>query len=1561
MGKFENKNGRHALNHEGFPLRHPTKILIPGKKFSGHFIYFLTALLLLLQVSFPSQAQSPPNEALWSENGYSLKKVVSNTTIASGVNFSYTIIFSAPAGVSSVSIQDIVPSSLQVVSVTAAGPVCTVTPVTTVAGNLVSYNLSSLPPACAPSGSFTIVVKFPEGVTCNGESARNRAEILVGDKWQPTPYVSTTATAVNPWKVTKTIIGGASVNPNGGSCGYIMAPGDTITYRLAVLKDNPYFGNVTGQQNMTSAVVTDILPTGAVFVPGTNPCVSFSGGTITWNVNCPTQLLDAAIPWAYYWTDIKIYYPAASFPVNTQVLNQATLTGISCLQQESHTSNQTCITVVPPNPSGNFSKYISLANRVPGCSGMYYITFCNNGNVPLSAFNINDAIPAGVTVTGITIYGANATTTVNLNINSSPFATGITGTYNSGVISTPVNNVQLQMTGSLPVNGCVYLYISFTVNPNPTGTVVTNCATFAPLANSLTLNPVCASFTVEAGTPKPCLLKDICLPQSSYNPGDIVRFRLRVQNIGSADITGASIQDVLHSNFTYVGNESYYVANSFSVGCSTGSTLPSGASAWTGVSSSHSGNNLSWNLPNVPADCQLFYSAWCGYYGTWGIPYYFIEFDAQVDSFALPGVTPNSYQVSGGNVPSAVSSNVVNVLVVASFGQEVEKQLSTDGGTSFASAGTAAPGSNARFRLNYKNTSNVPVTSVQLVDLLGRDDGTNDWTIFNRTLPRGSQFDVSYTGNHATSLLPVATPPSPTLSWATGQNICLPPYVASGCNPVTWGAVPDRNIRAEYGSLFNLAPNTNLLEDFDVGIPLTALNGQKVCNDFAAIATANFLLNGSPQAVALTPVASPVVCLTIDTTIVSVSCCDSIKVERAPGGDGVIGCCARFTATCPVDSIKITVSNGTLASINWNCGTLPPGFAGQSSVTLVAGGCIPDITTCVDPTTTGTVFISYQVVFSNGEKCEKRFELDCTVAEPKCCDNVKIQRVDNPDGTDACCARITTECEVKSIDVSIHNGTFSSVSWNCGTLPTGFTGQSSFTFNANNCALDMVTCVTPDSTGLVVISYVIHFTNGEVCEKRIELDCKVEEPKCCDNVKLERVTDADGTDACCARLVTECEVKSIDVSIHNGTFSNVSWNCGTLPSGYTGQSSFTFNANNCAVDMVTCVTPDSTGLVVISYVIHFTNGEVCEKRIELDCKVPTSETCCALANFKLKSKWPFWKTQVGTFNIINADPSVPICYIEISPSPAGSFTTGNLIVDGVTSAQSWNTTRIPASGNLTPSAVNTVDFSLVSNNYSGTVTICVVKCDGTRCCFEFKWNKPVIGHVDLSLDKAELSTGLKAVSISPDVSSDLPNKIKYVAFGLSSEEEVTGNASQFFAISASPHEGDDYPAGLASTISASMGKNNAFFELSQAKGAGEAMGYFNLVFAGKLPKLGCTLFDEEGSILYDGEVNLAGSDTVITSLNLNASATAGNMFELIKVFPNPSDGVFTVTYTTGTPREVEMRIVTSSGLTVDSKRIDDRTAGVHNLNIRTSGLASGMYMVILVSEGETRSKPLIIK
>ncbi|MBP7505659.1 MAG: hypothetical protein KA780_09455, partial [Prolixibacteraceae bacterium] len=152
---------------------------------AGKSAVLLMCMVCLLFMSKGIQGQVNQNEAEWNGNGWSIKKVVSNLSIQSGVNFSYTILFSAPAGTASIAIQDLVPPALDIVNVTAAGPVLGVPPV--IAWNnttkIVTYNLSSLPATGPPSGSFTIVVKFPEGVTCNGVTARNRAGIQVGGEW----------------------------------------------------------------------------------------------------------------------------------------------------------------------------------------------------------------------------------------------------------------------------------------------------------------------------------------------------------------------------------------------------------------------------------------------------------------------------------------------------------------------------------------------------------------------------------------------------------------------------------------------------------------------------------------------------------------------------------------------------------------------------------------------------------------------------------------------------------------------------------------------------------------------------------------------------------------------------------------------------------------------------------------------------------------------------------------------------------------------------------------------------------------------------------------------------------------------------------------------------------------------------------------------------------------------------------------------------------------------------------------------------------------------------------
>ena len=105
-----------------------------------------------------------------SANGFAVKKQVSNSTLPSGVVFTYTIFYTIPAGATSISITDQVPSSL-VIDGVIPGSGCG-TPTVSVSGNLVTYNLASVSSGC--SGTFQINVHFPAGTTCPGTTARNQ-------------------------------------------------------------------------------------------------------------------------------------------------------------------------------------------------------------------------------------------------------------------------------------------------------------------------------------------------------------------------------------------------------------------------------------------------------------------------------------------------------------------------------------------------------------------------------------------------------------------------------------------------------------------------------------------------------------------------------------------------------------------------------------------------------------------------------------------------------------------------------------------------------------------------------------------------------------------------------------------------------------------------------------------------------------------------------------------------------------------------------------------------------------------------------------------------------------------------------------------------------------------------------------------------------------------------------------------------------------------------------------------------------------------------------------------
>lgn len=179
--------------------------------------------------------------------------------------------------------------------------------------------------------------------------------------------------------------------------------------------------------------------------------------------------------------------------------------------------------------------------------------------------------------------------------------------------------------------------------------------------------------------------------------------------------------------------------------------------------------------------------------------------------------------------------------------------------------------------------------------------------------------------------------------------------------------------------------------------------------------------------------------------------------------------------------------------------------------------------------------------------------------------------------------------------------------------------------------------------------------------------------QCCDEVKLKT------TEACKSGITSSCKVKSIKVDLNNGILKDVSWNCGTSPSGYWDLSTYTFTPSiACALDMNMTIEPTLTSDITINYTLTFDDNSTCKKTevkkgcISNWCSKPNTNFCpnnlISNGNFEkitgnpsikidqdivLASDWvEMWK------GISTADLWCPNTGIQLGPNPSSGVYAG---------------------------------------------------------------------------------------------------------------------------------------------------------------------------------------------------------------------------------------------------------------------------------------------------------------
>lgn len=985
--------------------------------------YILPAIMLLMIVSVHSLMAQGTNVTV------TLTKTVNATSpVPSGQPFTYTLAYSWSGGVpGTITITDPVPPELDVISTL---------PSSSIVGNTVTFSLTGLT-ATAGAGTVQINARFKPGVTCNNTRACNTATIQAGQgQTVSSNTVCLTASAQNKWTFEKALVAGCAVD-------------NDVVFRICVI--NPSGGNIGGL-NLTNVQLTDVLPPGAVVtsVSGWWSTFTQTGTTITFGGAANTTL--SVSPWnAWYCEYIHVTFPSPTFTQGQTVTNTARLVyKTPCDTVKGGTFSDTAnVTLCAANPQGSLWKGLSIniyypsnpfyyPSFTPGCCGSYTLSYYNSGNVAQPNFVMEDNLPPTLDVSAIRTNVQAAYTPVTLKVycysgGSCGAAPCTTLVYNTPGLQTfvpPVGwnvcKVRWEYGQPIVITQSLVNYLDVCVRnasyappltPVTAGQNIINTVT----AQATNLPQITATHTKPVDTLRPKILATKlfmgscgpgCSPLTAgpFVPGNIVRWRMAVANVGNIDALPCTITDLLPSGLTYVGNPTYtygtvnWGASQYNPPCcSLTVTVPSqiGGSITT---PSPGDTNLVWTFPVLPHRCD----------GT--VDYLVIEFDVKIgDTPPMPpGQYNNTFTFSAGNLTTPVTSNVATLTVnaIAQLTLLKEVRPKTPSGT-FGAGATVAPGAQVEFRLRLKNTGNLTLTNICLLDILPH---IGDITVLPAYIPRNSQFDMPVTaganvtapGGYTVGFNNSANSKNPQRTTTCG-GFCgvVDPGAGVGVGPVTAGAYGSFSASTYSftvsGGASTLAPG-GTLDIFVTGtVPASAKVGNTACNSMAVqaspLGTTTCLATQSVNA-CVTVAQPPPNCNGLWLEGHADSCCHySIILSNALGGIATLqynvlpvsggGTPSGLvqgvqTAPClPTSTVPASLSGTTTGTLNFNpaCTGASPLQLGIDATSTSASGeiCIELIATIVNP--------------ANGEKvtCRDTVCYRCKRAPQTRCDSMSVK------------------------------------------------------------------------------------------------------------------------------------------------------------------------------------------------------------------------------------------------------------------------------------------------------------------------------------------------------------------------------------------------------------------------------------------------------------------------------------------------------------------------------------------------------------------------------------------
>jgi len=821
------------------------------------YLMALWVLFVLLGMLFGQKAFAAPQ--------LQISMTSSVSSVAAGTVFSYTLQYkcaSITENCVAATVTDILPVELSATAtdVTMVGSAHTTAQVYTAATRTAKWTFVNPLPA-GSTGQLTLTVKFPVGTTPDGATAVNTATMAAtGAASATSPPVSVTATAASKWSVVKTRVSG----------GTGAALDSDVVYQLQVCSNSSTL-------NLKNAILTDVLPAGAVFVSASgggtyaNGNVVYSLGTISSTASCVTN-------------NLTLRYPTGTFVVGASVTNSANVTGTV-----PGVSGDVAITPLTASlthslsagvAARTFTKKISASTAVVGANLTYYFESTNTGNVALSNFSFEDAIPPQLNVTTInsgTISNSVAPTlAVEYQTSANASWTPVTGFPRVLTSSnSSVTVASLNLGAGVYITRLRYTYLSLPPGFKPTGTtaapgfvagllasdrsgVTVNPGLVIPNTGSYTYTyngtPASGSSVVNLTVTAP-VVETLAVPKidkavigtASVLPNDSVVYEITLNNASTA---GATLVNPIVGDLLDAGLD--YVASSWTV-----STRPTGMPNPIFESiANYNGTGrtlLRWRFDGASA---------------YALPVNTtakIRFTAKVKPGTLTGAITNTAYLLGQANASVNTASCYTPLPVDSNdldgdGNKTETLCPTKSGTGsitvnssaalesvkwvkgqldsgyskYPSNGVTVAGGSLLYRLQVTNVGNVAMKNAQIIDILPfvGDGGVLD------PQSRMSAWRPNLTA-------PVVAPAGVVVYYSTQSNLCRPElgYSPSGCVAPVWSITPPDDItrvqalKFDFGNIV-LNPLDKLELNWPMRAPIGApTNNEIAWNSFGYIAT----------------------------------------------------------------------------------------------------------------------------------------------------------------------------------------------------------------------------------------------------------------------------------------------------------------------------------------------------------------------------------------------------------------------------------------------------------------------------------------------------------------------------------------------------------------------------------------------------------------------------------------------------------------------------------------------------------------------------------------------------